>query len=736
MRRLVILLALAFWIALPALAGIFGTVRGIVHDAQHRPIEGAKITLRARLSDWQKEAVTDTEGRFQIDAVPAGDYFVHIAHEGFRDSDRSLTVAAGSSPLLHFPMELATLAQSIGVNEDLSAVDTGSSTSSATITREGIHATPGGMRTNSLDFVVNSTPGAYMVHDQLHIRGGHQVSWLVDGVPVPNTNIASNVGAQFDPKDIDVVEIQRGGYSAEYGDRTFGVFNVIPRSGFERNREMEIAATYGSFHSTDSQISLGDHTERFAYYASLSANRSDVGLMTPEPRIFHDNNNGVSGFTSLFFNATASDQLRLVTSARADYFQIPNTEDQHLAAFRDVDRERDAFVNFSWVHTAKRGLLFTLAPFYHWNHAAFDGTPVDAAVAPTDHRDSHYEGGITSLAVTRGRHNARFGLYGFAQQDDARFGLAAGDGSGASLFQTEKPKGSLFAFFVEDQFRLADWLTLNGGVRYTRFSGGVTEDKASPRVGAALRIPKLKWVFRAFYGRYYQAPPLSTVSGPLLQLALEQGFGFLPLRGETDEQREFGLAIPFRGWTFDVANFQTHARNFFDHDVLGNSNIFFPLTIERARIHGTEVTARSPRISGRMQLYLTYSHQFTEAAGGITGGLTGFTPPGAGFFFLDHDQRDTLNTGFHILLPRRAWVSGNLSYGSGFLDGDGPAHLPSHATFDFSFGKSFGDRFNVAFTAQNLSNSRYLLDNSNTFGGTHWNYPRQFTGELRYRFHF
>jgi hypothetical protein len=89
--------------------------------------------------------------------------------------------------------------------------------------------------------VTQFVPGAYMVHDQLHIRGGHQVSWLVDGVPVPNTNIASNVGPQFDPKDVDTIEIQRGGYSAEFGDRTYGVFNVITRSGFEYNREAEVA---------------------------------------------------------------------------------------------------------------------------------------------------------------------------------------------------------------------------------------------------------------------------------------------------------------------------------------------------------------------------------------------------------------------------------------------------------------------------------------------------------------
>ena len=31
---------------------------------------------------------------------------------------------------------------------------------------------------------------------------------------------------------------------------------------------------------------------------------------------------------------------------------------------------------------------------------------------------------------------------------------------------------------------------------------------------------------------------------------------------------------------------------------------------------------------------------------------------------------------------------------------------------------------------------RYMLDDSNTFGGTHYVNPRQIYGEVRYRFHF
>ena len=108
---------------------------------------------------------------------------------------------------------------------------------------------------------------------------------------------------------------------------------------------------------------------------------------------------------------------------------------------------------------------------------------------------------------------------------------------------------------------------------------------------------------------------------PSTEQAASEGFSFLPLHGERDEQHEVGLTIPFARWTFDVSNFRTGARNFFDHDVLGNSNIFFPLTLERARIRGWEATANSPMMAGRAQFHLAYSHQYAQWNGGVTGGL-------------------------------------------------------------------------------------------------------------------
>ena len=83
--------------------------------------------------------------------------------------------------------------------------------------------------------------------------------------------------------------------------------------------------------------------------------------------------------------------------------------------------------------------------------------------------------------------------------------------------QREKVSGDLEALWVEDQYKATSWLSLTAGVRFTRFSGLVTETAGSPRLGAAIQIPHLGWILRGSYSRYYQAPPLDTVSSDILQ---------------------------------------------------------------------------------------------------------------------------------------------------------------------------------------------------------------------------
>jgi len=743
MRRALPLFAALFFLGSTALGTIFGTVRGIVHDPQHRPVSGATVTLQSKQSAFTQTFQTVDDGQFHFDAVALGSYVVTVSLAGFETARQNVTVLSGTAPILHFELHLQAQIQSVTVSADSAPAQTESITPTTLISREEIAQTPGASRTNSLAMITDYTPSAYVTHDQLHIRGGHQVSWLIDGVPIPNTNIASNLGPQIDPKDIDTVEMQRGSYSADYGDRTYGIFNVAPRTGFERNNEAELVLSAGNFYQTDDQLNFGGHTNRFAYYASVNGNRTNLGLAPPTSAVIHDAANGFGGFTSLIYNLDSADQLRLVAQVRRDFYQVPfdpnnpNTQGQFL---HDANRENDSFVTFSWVRTLSPGLLLTVSPFFHFNSADYRSSPLDLPSSATEDRSSKYEGGQATLAWVKDRNNLRAGFYGFAQQDHQLFGVIFNDGSQPNLSppDVENPVGSLVSVYLEDQFRATSWFTVNAGIRQTHFSGGVVEDATSPRVGASVRIPKLNWVFRGFYGHFYQAPPLDTVSGPLIQFVNQQNLGFVPLHGERDEEHQFGVTIPLRGWTLDADNFLTRAKNFFDHNNLNNSDVFFPITIQGARINGWELTLRSPRIRNRGQVYLTYSNQLALGFGDINGGLTNFSF-GNGFKLLDHDQRNTLHIGGNYTLPWHSYASTDIYYASGFTNGDPTIpgdHLQPHTTFDLTLGKEFGEKFSVSVSGINVANRRVLLDNSFTFGGTHFLNPREIFVQIRYHFHY
>ena len=166
---------------------------------------------------------------------------------------------------------------------------------------------------------------------------------------------------------------------------------------------------------------------------------------------------------------------------------------------------------------------------------------------------------------------------------------------------------------------------------------------------------------------------------------------------------------------------------------------------QSALIRGWELTLRSPRIAHRAQLHLAYSNQVAYAGGAITGGLTdgatNLCDPSPGLCALDHDQRNTLNIGADVSLPWRSYASTNIYYGSGFSNAFqgqpySGGYLPGHTTFDLSLGKDFGERVSASLNALNVANRRIELDNSTTFGGFHWNNPREIFIELRYRFHY
>src|SRR5260370_1299028 len=276
--------------ALQAFATVFGTVRGILHDPQHRPVSGIQVILKAKSSEFTQNVRTDDAGQFHFDAVPLGEYTVAISEANFVADQQSVAVLSAAAPILHFELRL----------------------------------------------------------------------------PTPNETV---------------------------------LFNAAPRPGFEHNSEDALVLSAANFYQTDDQINFGGHSNRFAYYGSVSGNRTNLGLQTPTSAVQHDAANGFGGFTSLIFNLDPQDQLRLIAQSRRDFYQVPNDPSDPTTILRDANRESDSFAAFSWVRTFSSGLVLTVSPFFHYNSANYRSDPNDIPSAATQDRSSKYGVGHATAFV-------------------------------------------------------------------------------------------------------------------------------------------------------------------------------------------------------------------------------------------------------------------------------------------------------------------------------------------------
>src|SRR5579864_8464028 len=113
----------AVLLAAVAAAAIFGSVRGLVHDPEHRPVQGAQVTIRAQNSQWSQATATSAMGEFQFNTVPAGRYVVSVSTPGFKEQSLKVAVNSGGAVNLHFPMALASVSEEVEVTATPEEVD-------------------------------------------------------------------------------------------------------------------------------------------------------------------------------------------------------------------------------------------------------------------------------------------------------------------------------------------------------------------------------------------------------------------------------------------------------------------------------------------------------------------------------------------------------------------------------------------------------------------------------------
>ena len=206
-------------------AGTTGKISGIVTDAQTgEAIIGASIVI----TGTSFGSPTDVYGNFAIVNMPPGEYTVRASSVGYTAMTQTqVRVIIDQTTTLNFKLspeavqgeEVVVVAQRPVVQKDVSS-------SQANITSQEIETLP----VSSVSAVVGLQAG---VQDGLIIRGSNnadQTAFIVDGLTLRNErNNQPYSGISLSA--IQDIQVQTGGFNAEYGDIRSGVVNVITKEG-------------------------------------------------------------------------------------------------------------------------------------------------------------------------------------------------------------------------------------------------------------------------------------------------------------------------------------------------------------------------------------------------------------------------------------------------------------------------------------------------------------------------
>ncbi|HUZ04707.1 MAG TPA: carboxypeptidase-like regulatory domain-containing protein, partial [Acidobacteriaceae bacterium] len=142
-----------------ARATVFGEVQGIVHDPRHRPIPNAKVTIHAAYSALTQTTRSNQDGYFSFLALPLGEYTITLRSRGFDVMQQTITVFSNNSPILHFPLQVGTVRQSVQVTSQIDVANVNSVTPTTLVNRKDIAQTPGADRTDSMAMITDYVPG-------------------------------------------------------------------------------------------------------------------------------------------------------------------------------------------------------------------------------------------------------------------------------------------------------------------------------------------------------------------------------------------------------------------------------------------------------------------------------------------------------------------------------------------------------------------------------------------------
>ena len=232
-------------------------LQGRVFDASGGALVGAKILVTNRFTGLRRSTSTDAEGRYRLEAIPAGASQLTAAATGFRSEViEELTFEVGRTLVRDFYLEVGGPQETVLVPAGTALVDRATAVVGHIVAPMVVQQLPlNGRHFVDLGLLVpGSVAPSQTGFSTTPIRGtgalafntaGHReeaVAYLVNGVATNNLTFGS-LGFPPPVASIQEFKVDNSTFSAEHGHVSGAIVNLVTRSGSDRF----LAEAYGFF---------------------------------------------------------------------------------------------------------------------------------------------------------------------------------------------------------------------------------------------------------------------------------------------------------------------------------------------------------------------------------------------------------------------------------------------------------------------------------------------------------
>ena len=236
--------ALLLWVGI-AYPASTSNLTGRVADPSGLAVPGAKVVLRNTATLVEHSVPTNSEGIFEIPALPAGVYHLQVSAPGFRLATvEALTVDVARIQVQDVRLELGDVSQEVTVKPQTSLIDRATTSVGHVIDGRTVQEMPLNGR-YFLDLAVLS-PGSVTAPQSgfsaapsrglgalaINTAGNREetVNYMINGITL-NDLVFSSILFQPSISAVQEFKIDNSTFSAEYGQSSGAIVNLATRSG-------------------------------------------------------------------------------------------------------------------------------------------------------------------------------------------------------------------------------------------------------------------------------------------------------------------------------------------------------------------------------------------------------------------------------------------------------------------------------------------------------------------------